>query len=448
MDGTSLSTIRADAPRIRYCAAAEPDAVREAILAARGRAKLVAVFQPVRHRTVQGRATAFAEALSHADAVVLTDIDPADESPIPGVSAAQIAEHLRLPTRHVPAWRYLTLPGLTGIAPTDDLLLIGSSNLAGLGAEIGRALEPRTRRRVAVVFGGTSAEREVSVHSGREVSAALTKRGYDAFLVDLAELLPGQGSVAPLVGPDRPDVVFLAVHGTHGEDGATQGLFELLGLPYTGSNVLASAVGMDKNLTKTVLDRAGLPVPHGELLVKPTTTTRLAPPVVVKPNAQGSTVGLSFVESADDLGRAIRHGYRYDDALLVEEWLRGMEISVPVLGDRALPPVEIAPRSGRYDFASKYVPGATNEIVPARLPAAMLERVQEYAVRAHAALGCRGATRTDMIVAEDRVTILEVNTLPGMTSTSLLPNSARAAGMSFEDLVEWIVQDAIRHAQA
>ncbi|MCW5941225.1 MAG: D-alanine--D-alanine ligase [Fimbriimonadaceae bacterium] len=447
-DGTAPETIRTRAPVVLVSTANEPETIRGAIVAARRGGRLVAVYQPYRHRTLQGRAEAFAEALSEADAVVLADIDPGDEPPVPGVSAAQIADHLRVPTRHVPAWRYLTHPRLTGLEATDTILLLGSPNLAGLGPGIAAAFDPRERTRVAVVYGGTSAEREVSVHSGREVHRALVARGYDAFLVDLADLLLGEASVAPFVGPNRPDVVFLAVHGTHGEDGATQGFFELLGLPYTGSNVLASAVGMDKNLTKAVLERAGLPVPRGELLTKPNRATSLPPPVVVKPNAQGSTVGLSFVESTDQLERAIEHGYRYDDALLVEEWLRGMEISVPVLGDRALPPVEIAPKSGRYDFASKYVPGATEEIVPARLLAPTLALVQEFAVRAHGALGCRGATRTDMIVAEDRITILEVNTLPGMTSTSLLPNSARAVGVSFEDLVEWIVQDALRHAQA
>jgi D-alanine--D-alanine ligase len=159
-------------------------------------------------------------------------------------------------------------------------------------------------------------------------------------------------------------------------------------------------------------------------------------------------VGLSFVEKEEDLKAAIEKAFSYDKAVLVEEWIRGMEISVPVLGDRALPPVEIAPKTGRYDFASKYLPGATEEIVPARLPEATLLRAQEIAIKAHNALGCEGATRTDMIVQTPYETaepvVLEVNTLPGMTATSLLPNSAKAAGIGFDDLVEWILEDALR----
>jgi D-alanine--D-alanine ligase len=170
----------------------------------------------------------------------------------------------------------------------------------------------------------------------------------------------------------------------------------------------------------------------------------------VKPNAQGSTVGLSFVETEEQLRPAIDKAFAYDDAVLVEEWVRGMEISVPVLGEKALPVVEIAPRSGRYDFASKYLPGATDEIVPARLPDKVQQRAQEIALQAHRALGCEGATRTDMIVPEPyenaEPVVLEVNTLPGMTATSLLPNSAKAAGIDFDDLVEWMVEDALgRH---
>ena len=171
-------------------------------------------------------------------------------------------------------------------------------------------------------------------------------------------------------------------------------------------------------------------------------------PAIVKPNAQGSTVGLSFVESRDALERAVAKALQYDTHVLVEEWVRGMEVSVPVLGDRVLPAVEIAPKGGRYDYEAKYTPGATEEIVPARLPDAMLRQLEAAALRAHRVLGCEGATRTDMIVSDDGPVVLELNTLPGLTGTSLLPNSARAAGLSFEDLVEWMVQDAVRRHAA
>ena len=169
---------------------------------------------------------------------------------------------------------------------------------------------------------------------------------------------------------------------------------------------------------------------------------------VVKPNAQGSTVGLSFVEHDKDIERAVKKAFQYGEEVLVEEWLRGVEISVPVLGDRVLPVVEIVPTSGAYDFESKYTPGATNEICPARLTPEQTKTAQDYALAAHKSLGCLGCTRTDMIVLKDRIVCLEVNTLPGMTSTSLVPNSAKAAGMSFEDLCDWMVKDALEKAKA
>lgn len=171
-------------------------------------------------------------------------------------------------------------------------------------------------------------------------------------------------------------------------------------------------------------------------------------PLVVKPNAQGSTVGLSFVRSAEELATAVEKALAYGSGALIEELIEGVEVSVPVLGDRALPPVEIVPDSGQYDFAAKYTPGATNEICPARLPAAMLDELKRIALEAHRALGCRGATRTDMIVRNDDVFVLEVNTLPGMTPTSLLPRAAGVDGISFEDLCDWIVRNAMEcHAK-
>jgi D-alanine--D-alanine ligase len=168
--------------------------------------------------------------------------------------------------------------------------------------------------------------------------------------------------------------------------------------------------------------------------------------VIVKPNAQGSTVGLSFVERPDQLDKAVTTAFAYDDAILIEEWVKGTEISVPVAGDQALPAVEIVPASGRYDFEAKYTPGATEEVCPARIAPETAQKAAELALRAHQALGCRGITRTDMIVASDRIVVLEVNTLPGMTSTSLVPKSAGAHGWSFNDLVKWMVEDGLKAA--
>ncbi|HZH98025.1 MAG TPA: D-alanine--D-alanine ligase, partial [Fimbriimonadaceae bacterium] len=284
----------------------------------------------------------------------------------------------------------------------------------------------------------------VSLHSGIAIRNALVAKGYEVRLLDMTELLLSKGDLSAFRGSERPDAAFLAVHGTNAEDGAIQGLLQLLHIPYTGSGIQASAIAMDKQRTKQILDACGLPVPAGEHLTARDQPFTVLPPLIVKPNAQGSTVGLSFVHEDSELEQALDRAFRYDTSVLVEEWVVGTEISVPVLGDRVLPVVEIAPRGGQYDFAAKYTPGATDEIVPARLPQHVYERAQQYALQAHRALGCEGATRTDMIVRGEDIFILEVNTLPGMTGTSLLPNSAQAAGIPFEDLVDWILQDALR----
>ena len=419
--------------------------------------RLIVVYQPHLYSRTAGLIDEFAKALSHADFVVMTDIYPAREDPIPGVSSARIAELLTVPHLYIPS-RHLLPRKVAAIAKPGDVIVgMGAGNIAEFAPELIEELKRRpptaisqqpTRRKVVVAFGGDSAEREVSLHSGREVASALKRKGHEVELIDFTDLLLARADLSKFKGASRPDAVFLAVHGTHSEDGAIQGFLEMMHIPYTGSGIQSSALAMNKDLTKTIVQSHGLKVPKGELLTKRDQPCSIQAPAVVKPNAQGSTVGLSFVEKQEDLKAAIEKAFSYDDAVLVEEWVRGMEISVPVLGGRALPPVEIAPKSGRYDFASKYLPGATEEIVPARLPEKTLKRAQEIALKAHQALGCEGATRTDMIVSEpydkSEPVVLEVNTLPGMTATSLLPNSARADGISFEDLVEWILEDALR----
>lgn len=418
--------------------------------------RLVVVYQPHLYSRTKDLIPEFAEALDIADHVVMTDIYPAREAPIAGISSARIAEKLTKPVDYIPVRHLLPRYVAMKAKPGDVIVGMGAGNIAEFAPALVEELDrDRVRRylagesvslKVVVAYGGDSPEREVSIHSGRAVHQALVELGHDAKLVDVSELALSKGDFSRFVGSGRPDVVFLAVHGTHAEDGAIQGLFELLHIPYTGSNVQASAVAMDKQTTKTILAQAGLPVPKGQLVHSADEEIFLRPPLVVKPNAQGSTVGLTFVETEDQLKEAIRKAAAFEGGVLVEDWLKGMETSTPVLGDKPLLPVEIAPVSGRYDFDSKYTPGATEEIVPARLPAHLIERAQKQALAAHKALGCSGATRTDMIVVGEDLVILEVNTLPGMTPTSLLPNSALAVGMDFNSLVDWIVRDAlIRH---
>ncbi|MCO5297607.1 MAG: D-alanine--D-alanine ligase [Fimbriimonadaceae bacterium] len=408
--------------------------------------RLVVVYQPHLYSRTAELIPEFAAALSAADHVVLTDIYPAREPPMAGVSSARIAELVEAPVDYVPVRQLLPRHVARLATPGDVIVGMGAGNIAEFPPTLLAELDRKAPLRVAVVSGGDSCEREVSLHSGRAVVEALRAKGYATTAWDVTELLLGKGTVAPFIGPDRPDVVFLAVHGTHAEDGAIQGFFELLHLPYTGSGIQASALAMDKQRTKEILSAAGIRVPKGVLLRAPGEPCPIGTPAIVKPNAQGSTVGLSFVDEPEGLPPAIARAFRYDEAVIVEEWVRGMEISVPVLGDRALPPVEIAPVGGRYDFAAKYVPGQTEEIVPARLPEDVLREAEALALQAHRVMGCEGATRTDMMVGKDGLVVLEVNTLPGLTGTSLLPNSARAVGMSFEELVEWIVEDAVaRH---
>lgn len=424
-----------------------PSEIRAGIAALRERyagRRLVLVYQPHLYSRTKEFLPEFAEALSLSDLTVLTDIYPAREPPMPGMSSLRIAELMTGDVRYVPQRRLLPRTLARWAREGDVIVGMGAGDIGEFAPALVAELDRGPKLRVLVARGGDSPEREVSLHSGQEVHAALVRLGYEASLIDLSDLLLSGGSVAPLTGPDRPDAVFLAVHGTHAEDGAVQGFLELLRLPFTGSGLLASALALDKAETKRVLGAAGLPVPQGHLLRRGDPQPESLPcPAVVKPNTQGSTVGLRFVERAEDLADAIANAFRFDVEVLVEEWLRGVEISVPVLVDQALPPVEIVPASGRYDFESKYTPGQTDEICPARLSPEVTEHVQALAVQAHRLLGCRGLTRTDMIVGPDRVTILEVNTLPGMTATSLAPRSAQAAGISFDQLVDRLVRQAL-----
>jgi D-alanine--D-alanine ligase len=443
-----------------------PTEVRASIKALRERypdRRLVVVFQPHLYSRTAGLIQEFAEALSLADHLVITDIYPAREAPMPGVSSARIAEAATTPTEYVPSRHLLPRKVASMVRPGDVVVGMGAGSIGEFAPHLVQELDRHppgatpsgdgsAKAKVAVILGGDSAEREVSLHSGEAVLKALQARGYDAYKLDITEALLSGASIQNLTGARRPDVAFLAVHGTHAEDGAFQGFFEMLHIPYTGSGIQASAIAMDKRLTKEIWERFGIRVPRGiqlhkrdaDRVAEAVAEAGLRPPLIVKPNAQGSTVGLAYIEDDGQMAQAVERALHYDESVLIEEWIKGMEISVPVLGDRPLPPVEIAPRTGFYDFASKYLPGATEEIVPARLPEAVLLEAQQIALEAHRAIGCEGATRTDMMVRDDEIFVLEINTLPGLTGTSLLPNSALAAGISFEDLVEWIVQDALR----
>jgi len=313
------------------------------------------------------------------------------------------------------------------------------------------------RLRIAVLMGGASAEREVSLMSGRKVLAALDAARYEAYAIDLADVSGSHGAnlsrVLSSPSGDLPEAVFLALHGGAGENGTVQGLLELLGLPYTGSGVLASALALNKVFSKKLFEQAGIPTPRwravtaqDRAIASDGAISALGLPCVVKPACEGSTIGLSIVRDKGELPAALDLAFRYGDQIVVEAFVPGIEITGPVLGTddpQVLPLIEIVPTDGFYDYARKYTAGATEEIIPARISPGQAARARELTLAAHRALGCRALSRVDMIVAEDEVYVLEVNTIPGLTDTSLVPRAAEAAGLSFPDLLDRLIEFAL-----
>ena len=360
----------------------------------------------------------------------------------------------------------------------------------------GSAPRPPRRIRVGVLTGGASAERDISLAAGAQIQRSLPADRYEVVLLDplalmvrnpaltddqrgqAEALLKGGGRLDPghelpkgleeeiesaskaLVPATRAitdnaeplDVVFISLYGTWGEDGRIQGLLDTLGLPYTGSGVLASALAMDKVMAKTVLAANGIDVPRGVVVTRPDDplASTIPPPLFVKPVQQGSSVGASIVARAVDLEAAIAGALRFDTRALVEERIVGTELTVPVIGNDepiALPVVEIVTKHAFFDYSAKYDAGESEEIVPARIPADVAKRAQGLGLRAHLALGCRGMSRTDLIWVGERMAVLEVNTIPGMTANSLLPKAARAAGIPFGELLDRLVQWALEDAR-
>jgi D-alanine-D-alanine ligase len=297
-------------------------------------------------------------------------------------------------------------------------------------------------KKVAVLFGGMSAEREVSLNTGRQVLDALTEAGYDVVPIEVTEDL---GALIAALSP-APDVVFNALHGRFGEDGTVQGVLDYLGIPYTHSGVRASSLAIDKAAAKAVFSHAGLPVaPHriidiAELLDH----DPLPPPYVVKPINEGSSVGVSIVRHRDNRTAEIVAQWKFGPAM-AEQFIPGRELTVCVLEDRALAVTEILTGEEFYDYHAKYAPGGSHHVLPADLRPEITNQALDISLAAHRALGCRGATRADLRYDEesDRLVLLEVNTQPGMTRTSLLPEQAAYIGMTFPALCAWMVERAV-----
>lgn len=311
-----------------------------------------------------------------------------------------------------------------------------------------------TDKRIAVLMGGRSSEREISLRTGQAVHQALLRRRYDVVAIDVGDRLYQDLKEQEIA------IAFLSLHGLGGEDGLVQGFLETIGIPYTGSGVRASAVGMHKVMTKTLLAAHGIPVPSGTViregerpsLAKVLKKAKLQLPIVVKPVSQGSTIGVTIVRRATQWKEALAVAHRYDSEAMVEGYIPGHEATVSILGTamnkaQVLPAIEIVAPEGFYDFSAKYQKGKTQYLCPAPLPPKVLQKIEELASRSYEILGCEGAARVDFrITPRGQPYVLEINTVPGMTATSLLPMAAAQAGMGYDDLVERILRSALDRA--
>jgi len=302
---------------------------------------------------------------------------------------------------------------------------------------------------VAVLMGGWANERPVSLMSGEGVALALESRGHKVTRIDMDR------QVAARLAEAAPDVVFNALHGVPGEDGTVQGLMDLMGIPYTHSGLQTSVIAIDKELTKHALVPHGIPMPGGRIVKSEELyeADPLARPYVLKPVNEGSSVGVAIVTAESNYGNPIRRDaegpWQTFDTLLAEPYIRGRELTAAVLGDRALLVTELVPKSGFYDFDAKYTDGMTEHVCPAQIPPEIEKLCLEYALKAHRLLGCRGTSRSDFRwddeLGEDGLFLLETNTQPGMTPLSLVPEQARACGIEYAELVEIVIEDALRH---
>jgi D-alanine-D-alanine ligase len=307
--------------------------------------------------------------------------------------------------------------------------------------------------KIGVLYGGTSGEREVSLSSGKGVLEALKKNGHECIGIDfhpnnLDEILKLE-----------VDIVFIALHGKYGEDGKIQGLLDMLEIPYVGSGVLASALAMDKTKAKQIFHQHGIPVANGktyhirnvkdESILAEELKQSFSLPFVVKPNQEGSTLGLTIVKEEEQIKDAIKNAFKHDSEIIVEEYIKGREMTVAVWGEKgqetAFPVIEIIPKNEYYDYESKYAVGGSEHIVPASISEELSTKLKDLSVLAHQILGCKTYSRVDFIVNDQNdPIILEVNTLPGMTPTSLFPDAAKAVGISYEEMIEKFIELSLK----
>lgn len=306
-----------------------------------------------------------------------------------------------------------------------------------------------TDKRIGVLAGGTSAEREISLKSGNAIYKTLLNLGYDAVFIDVSD------NFCEDLKRENIEIAFLALHGGHGENGAIQGLLEVMGIPYTGSGVLSSALAMDKEASKKVFIYHDMHVAPFVVVDRKQSGERINPqlitavvdfplPWVVKPVAEGSSIGVNIVRGEEDIDDAVQSAFSYGRKIIIEQYIKGKEIQIGVLGQTVLGGVEVRPSKEFYSYEAKYTPGLTQYILPPEIDDYAYETLKDAALKAHNALGCRGATRVDFILDESNEPyILEVNTIPGMTETSLLPKIAKLSGLEFSDLIEEILKQTL-----
>ena len=292
-------------------------------------------------------------------------------------------------------------------------------------------------KKIGVLCGGTSSEREISLMSGKAVYEAIKKLGFDVVLIDVDK------NVATKLVKEKIQIAYVILHGAMGEDGTIQGMLEIMGIAYTGCGVFSSAASIDKIISKKMFEYAKIPTAKWFTIEKNKPFDMPKFPVVVKPASQGSAIGVSIVKNKKEFKKAVKLAFSFEDRVLVEQYIKGMEITVGVLNGKPLPVIEIVPKGKFYDFKSKYTLGQSTHIIPARLPNKVLKKAQDIALKIFSEFMCNGICRVDMIVdKKNSIYVLELNTLPGMTKTSLFPDAAKYIGMSFENLVLEILKSA------
>lgn len=413
--------------------------------------KVICIFQPHRYTRTKLLLKEFGNAFIDADSLVLTDIYSAGEEKIEGISGESILESVLSATNqevsYIPNREKIAEFLIDRVSPGDLVITMGAGDIYKTGNELIELLKQQRKRKIVVVCGGPSTEGEVSLRTGKAIFDALKSKDYN---VELMELNPK--TFADDIQTKNCGIVFNALHGLYGEDGLIQGTLDMLKIPYTGSDVLAAALTIDKVMTKKVLNAEKISTPKSEVYRAVDKDEKLAEkienefglPVVIKASNQGSSIGVNIVDSSDKISAAIANAFTFGDEILVEEFIKGREMTVAVLGNadnaEALPVIEITTTTGRYDYETKYTKGLSTHICPAEIPAKLTKKIQELAIKTFKACKCRGVARVDFMLSEKNIPyVLEVNTVPGMTETSLVPDAARAAGIEFPELCEKIL---------